>query len=182
MRIQQTKAPLLIALICVLAVVSAGCNSDTDDPGISVNNVTVASISPTDACVDIDGEPTDTDGDGTVDSNVFTSVLQQIAFDSRTRNNFSVHNDVIFSAVDIDYIMTAGPAPPNRTDAVTITVPAGGTASTGLNTVQARDVPSFDSTSRGAIRLTFRGEDVTGEPATATGQTELHIATICGGN
>jgi len=170
-------------LLVAAAALVAGCNSATDDPNQSSAIVTVSSVSPSEACVDYDGTPQDTDGDGTPDTTVYESVENTVNFESRLRNSDSgAFRDVIFSRVDILYEMTAGPQPPNRLgEQITVSVPAGGTASLGLTTVLANDVAAgfFDGTSRGSIRMVFHGQDVAGEPQRTEGSVPIRSVTVC---
>ncbi|RMG45446.1 MAG: hypothetical protein D6718_07365 [Acidobacteria bacterium] len=174
----------IIALGLIAAALLAACNGDIDDPDISSNLVAVAAFNPTSACVDVDGEGVDTNGDGTVDTQTFTSVQQTVTLDSRMRGSASSNlNDVIFNQVTIDYQMTAGGVPPQRTETITVTVPAGGTADVDVTTVLGADIPTYFSlNSRGNIQLTFRGHDIAGNPATAVGWTAVEPATVCTGN
>ncbi|MDQ7008138.1 MAG: hypothetical protein Q9Q40_12995 [Acidobacteriota bacterium] len=172
----------LAALGLVVVLTAVACNNATDDPGVSENVVTVSSVNPLTACVDVDGELVDLDGDGTKETTVYSSVTQTINFDSRLRGQAGgAWNDVIFSSVDINYILD-GSAPPDRSESVTITVPAGGTASQELTTVLATDIAAgfFSLGERGRIDLVFRGEDASGEPMTARGQVPVETATSCG--
>ena len=172
----------LVALGLVAAVTMVACNDSTDDPGISENLVTVSSVAPLNACVDVDGKLVDLDGDGTKETTVYESVIQEINFDSRLRGTAAgAFNDVIFSTVNINYILD-GSAPPNRTEAVTITVPAGETAAQELTTVLATDIAAgyFSLGEGGRIDLIFHGEDASGEPMTARGQIPVETATGCG--
>ncbi len=174
------SAAAFLLLAAAVAII-AGCNSLTDDPGDSTAIVTVTSFSPTEACVDYDGTPVDDNGDGTTDFTTYVSVENTVAFESTIRNGSDgTFNDVTFSRVDIYYEMTAGPGPANRLgEQVSFTVPAGGTADYGLTTVLATDVPLFDATSRGSIRLVFSGRDVAGEPRRAEGRLPIRSVTFC---
>ncbi len=170
-----------VCLAALLMLVVVGCNDFTDDPEISNNLVNVSSFSPLSACVDYDGELVDTDGDGTTDTTVFTSVVQDVSFDSRVRGGGgSTFNDVIFTSVNISYSVTGGTAPPPRNETITVTVPAGGSASVPVTSVIAGDIPgNFGATTRGNIVMTFSGADASGEPASATGRTPIETANIC---
>ncbi|MDH3283231.1 MAG: hypothetical protein OEQ13_00680 [Acidobacteriota bacterium] len=174
--------PAALALLFAFGVVA--CNDVTDDPKISDNLVSLSGFAPLSACVDIDGELIDTTGDGTLDTSVFTSVVQSAGFDSRIRGTSSSgFNDVIFTSVDISYELTGAPmgVPAPRTETITVTVPAGGSASVPVTSVLAGDVVAgfFDLATRGNVLMTFRGADVTGEPASATGRSPLETANIC---
>jgi hypothetical protein len=179
----STTKVVLLSVLAALALVAAGCNSSTDDPEVSENIVSVASADPTEACVDYDGE----DQDGTI---VFTGVLQSILLESRARGTSppSVWQDVVFSDVRISYEMDvdgAIPAPAPRTEAVQVTVQAGGATEYPMTTVEAVDVADghFERGDRGRIVLEFHGEDVSGKPATASGNIRLFTASECeGGN
>ena len=81
---------------------------------------------------------------------------------------------------DNEFVSTAGPGPADRIgEQVSFTVPAGGTADYGLTTVLANDVPAFNGTSRGSIRLVFFGRDVAGEPRRAEGRLPIRSVTFC---
>jgi hypothetical protein len=64
-----------------------------------------------------------------------------------------------------------------------VTVPAGGTATTGLTTILASDVAAglFDSTSTGNIYFRFYGADAGGEPYETDAELPIRSVTICGG-
>ncbi|HHN73853.1 MAG TPA: hypothetical protein ENK10_01360 [Acidobacteria bacterium] len=171
----------LAALGLVAALTLVACNNATDDLETSENVVTVSSVDPLNACVDVDGKLVDLDGDGTKETTVYSSVLQDINFDSRLRGQSNgVWSDVIFSSVAINYTLE-GNAPPNRNEAVTITVPAGGTATQELTTVLATDIAAgfFSLGEKGRIDLIFRGKDASGKPMTARGQIPVETATSC---
>jgi hypothetical protein len=168
-----------LAILAGFAVILAGCNSATDDPDVSDNLVSVASADPTEACVDYDGE----EQDGSI---VYSGVLQDITLESRPRGGSgdSVWQDVIFDEVVITYDMDEGAAPAPKTEAVQVTVPAGGTTDYPLVTVEAVDVADptlFERGASGRIVLEFRGENVSGKPASASGNIRLFTASICGG-
>ncbi len=174
----------LVLLMAVVALVAIGCNSSIDDPDKSENQVTVSGAKPTEACVDVDGELIDEDGDGTKESRVFTSFEQTIGFSSRVRAGAKgPFHDVIFTSVDIAYSMGRS-APPNRTEGVTITVPSGGTSNHGMTTILSTDTAAgyFILGDKGWIDMTFRGKDAAGKPMTATGRFQVRTATACGGS
>jgi len=172
--------PVILALMVV--ALGYACNDTTDDPEVSGNLVSVAGFSPSSACVDFDGEPVDEDGDGTADFTAFTSVVQDVLLDSRIRgdNPNSEFLDVIFSSVEIEYSISGGTAPPDRVDLITATVPAGGTATVGVTTVLAGDISgNFMGGTSGNATMTFKGEDASGEPVSAVGQTPIESANVC---
>ncbi|MFN7966915.1 MAG: hypothetical protein U0V87_14625 [Acidobacteriota bacterium] len=169
-----------------LALMTA-CNSATDDPGTSEAQVTVSSVSPTTACVDVDGIPQDVNGDGT-NEQVFQSVVQTINLESRVRGSgTSTWSDAVFTQVQVRYEMTNGSAPPTRTEGVAVTVPADGAGSVGMTTVLADDIITFwregvgsGTATRGTIRLKFTGRDAGGEPVSATGSIPIEAVAVCG--
>ncbi len=176
--------PLSVLVLLVVSLLAWGCNSSTDDPKISENLVTVKSANPTEACVDVDGELVDLDEDGTKETTVFESTDQTISFDSRKRvDGVGEFSDVIFTRVEISYELNAGTPPPTRTEGLTITVPAGGTASHGMTTVLSTDVAAgyFVLGAQGWVHLRFTGRDASGKPADAEGQFQIRTVTACGG-
>jgi len=173
--------PLALA---ALAMLLAGCSDSNDDPGESPNRVTMAASDPLEACVDIDGTLEDTDGDGSKDDPVFFSVSQQITFDSRVRGSVaSEWEDVILEEVEFSYDLRGGVSPPKRSSGISVTIPAGGTASTGITTVDAKDIIAgyFDGVREGTINVKFRGHDVSGEPIRVSGRIPLVTANACEG-
>ncbi|GEM_PF-2757174 len=179
-----TRPFFYLALSVILTALTAvGCNSNIEDPQESQNQVTVASVVPLQACVDYDGVMMDVDGDGTEEP-VYFGVAQDVKLQSRIRGNTGINkfSDVIFSSVTISYALSSGVNPPERIEAVTITVPADGFATQGIETVLGRDVvpPGFFGPGvTGTIYLRFRGEDAQGLPASATGQIPLATASVC---
>jgi hypothetical protein len=173
---------LLAALAALLLLGTVACNEATDDPEISDNLVTVAGFSPLSACVDYDGEPVDENGDGTADFTTFTSVVQTVTFDSRLRGSSSgPFLDVILTNVDVAYDLINGTNPAARTETITVTVPAGGTASVPVTSVLASDIAAgnFGSSTTGNILMTFRGADATGEPVSTVGRTPVESVNFC---
>lgn len=182
----KTWMKALGLLAIALAILAAGCNSSTDDPGISGNLVSISAIDPTEACVDVDGALLDLDGDGTKDDLVFVSTENAVNFESITRGLEppTGFKDVNFTRMDVVYEITAGPQPPSRlNEGIAITVPAGGTAEFPLTTVFAQDIIDgfFTGDTRGSIRITFRGADLAGEPATTTGLLPIRAVSVCEG-
>ncbi len=177
------------AVAATALALMAGCNSATDDPTTSEAQVTVSSVNPTTACVDVDGIPQDVNGDGT-NEQVFESVVQTINLQSRVRGSgSSTWSDAVFTSVQIRYDMTNGSPPPTRNEGLAVTVPAAGTGSVGLTTVLADDIIIFwregagsGSATRGTIRLKFTGRDAGGEPVTATGSIPIEAVAVCGGS
>lgn len=177
------------AVAATALALMAGCNSATDDPTESEARVTVSSVNPTTACVDVDGIPQDVNGDGT-NEQVFESVVQTINLQSRVRGSgSSTWSDAVFTSVQIRYDMTVGIAPPTRNEGLAVTVPAAGTGSVGMTTVLADDIINFwregvgaGSGTRGTIRLKFTGRDAGGEPVTATGSIPIEAVGVCGGS
>ena len=171
---------LVLAVVALAAFLLAGCNSATDEPDQSDNLVSVDSFDPLAACVDVDGEMVDVDGDGTKEQ-VFMDVVNTANFVSRMRGDASSSfNDVTFTDMEIRYDMRVGTPPPTRREAVTITVPAGGTASADITTVQAYDIPVyFHLGDEGDIVITFRGKDASGEKATTRARLPLYTRTVC---
>ncbi len=172
------------ALILAVAGLAAGCSDATDDPGISGNLVTVSGVDPTEACIDVDGELVDLDGDGTEET-VFTSTENSINFTSTLRGSSSGDfKDVLFTSMDVVYVITAGPVPPNRlNELISIEVPAGGSADFGMTTVEAQDIIDgfFTGATEGSVRVTFRGADLSGEPASTTAQMPIRAVSVCEG-
>lgn len=183
---QRTRLTALSFLVVVL-LLGFGCNSATDDPDVSDNLVVMTSADPTEACVDYDGVEEDVNGVPTI---VYTGVTQTINLESRPRGTggTSAWQDVIFTDVTITYEMDSGLAPPPGTFPVAgqLIVTSGGATAYPMVTVQAEDIADpnyFESGSRGRIVLEFSGEDVSGKPATATGNIRLFTASECeGGN
>lgn len=171
---------VLFALAALTVLV--GCNGPTDDPDVADALITVNSVSPTTACVDVDGERVDFDGDGTFET-AFVSVVQAVNFDSRLRTGSGGEfNDVIFDQVEITYAPDLGPPIARRREGIAVTVPSGGVASFPLTTVLADDVARIGTTdARGTITVKFTGKDAGGERATASGKIPLEAATACGG-
>ncbi len=176
----------LVALLMVALLAGMGCNSSIDDPSKSDNLVTVAGASPTETCVDVDGELIDENNDGTLqdpEERFYTGFNQTISFESRPRGQATgPFNDVIFTNVDISFEMGNG-GPPDRTEGLTVTVPAGGIASHAMTTVPASDAASGDFTigDKGWMDMVFRGEDVAGNKVTATGRFQVRVVNSCGG-
>lgn len=171
-----------VILVLMVVAFAYACNDATDDPEVSDNLVTVAGFSPSSACADFDGVPIDEDEDGTIDFIAFIAVNQNVMLDSRIRGNTpnSEFLDVIFTSVDIEYAITGGTAPADRTDLITVTIPAGGNATVGITTILAGDISgNFMSGTSGSATMTFRGADVTGEPVSAVGQTPIESANVC---
>ena len=180
-----TRIVLGLVLLLAGAALLVGCSSENDDPQESGNRVTIDSFSPTNACVDYDGSLIDADGDGTEDDIVFIDTVNDVAFSSRVRGtSTSAFQDVIFTELDIAYDFSAGTPPPDRPDiAINVTVPAEGTATLPVTSVLAQDAAVFfDGTTRGNVRMTFRGADAAGKPYSTKGALEVRSVTICGGD
>ncbi len=173
----------LSLLLAVVAFLATGCNSSIDDPDVSNSQLSVAAISPSEACVDWDGTQIDTDGDGTLDGTAYFSTDQVVNFESRVRgsNANSPWNDVVLTECEISYKMDIGFPPPPRRFGVQVSIPANGTGSVGLTTVDPNDVPAFFGPGdQGSIILRFSGKDAGGEPVSVSGSTRLLTATECG--
>jgi len=168
----------LIAFGVIAVVVLAACNGAIDDPDPSASIVSVGAFTPISACVEI-GE--DIDGDGTIDPTTYSSTEQVVTLDSRLKGRATSNmNDVVFTKLTIDYLMTVGSGPPQRNEGIAVTVPAGGTTDVPIDTVLAADIPGFFTlASRGNIRVTFSGHDIAGRPVTAVGFTPIEPATVC---
>lgn len=182
----------LLALLAAAAVMvlATACNGSTDDPGNSDNQVSVIGVSPTVACVDVDGVLTDTNGDGTLDNQVITSVSQTFNFDSRVRgastDQGSVWNDVILDTVTLEYRMDdgqPGPAAWVNRPSTPIFIKAAGTSSYGMTTVKAGDIgpgTNLSTSGRsGAIIATFSGKDTAGNPVSTRCTVPLECVNIC---
>ncbi len=179
-----TRIVLGLAVLLAGAALLVGCSSENDDPKESGNRVTIDSFSPSNACVDYDGELIDTDGDGTLDTVVFVDTVNTVNFASRVRgSSTSAFQDVIFTEMDVIYEFSAGTPPPDRLDiAINVTVPVNGTATLPVVTVLAQDAAVFfDGATRGNVRLRFRGEDASGKPYSTSGAMEIRSVTLCGG-
>lgn len=164
-------------LVAAAAALLCGCNDATDNPTKSESLLAVAKVDPPTACIDIDGT---LNGQG---QTVYTGVNQEVILESRVRgtSGSSAFNDVIIEEYEIRYEMNPGFPPPNRVQGVSITVPADGLSeATSIATVLPQDIPTyFSATDRGTIVVIFRGHDVGGEPASATGRIPIITATEC---
>ena len=179
----NVRRPLLVlAVLALAAATMLACNSATDDPDQSENMVKVTGFEPLGACVDIDGQMMDTNGDGT-DEQVFVDVLNTAQLTSYLRGTASSSmNDVVFTEMEIRYDLDIGSPPPTRREGVQVTVPAGGTASVDITTVESKDIPVyFHGGEEGNIVITFRGKDVSGEPVVTTGRLPIYTRTVCEG-
>ena len=179
-----TRIVLGLALLLAGAALLVGCNSENDDPDESGNRVTIDSFAPSNSCVDYDGSLVDVDGDGTEEV-VFIDTVNTVNFASRVRgSSSSAFQDVIFTEMDVIYEYSVGSPPPDRRDiAVNVTVPIDGTATLPVTTVLAQDASVyFDGSTRGNIRLNFRGEDAAGKPYSTSGAMEIRSVTVCEGN
>ncbi len=177
---RMTRLFLVLAVAGLATVLLAGCNSATDDPDQSENLVNVDSFDPVAACVDVDGKLVDVDGDGTKDQ-VFYDTINTANFTSRMRGQAnSAFNDVTFTTMEIRYDMKIGTPPPRREEGVQITVPAGGTASVDITTVEAPDIPVyFHGGEVGDVVITFRGRDASGEKAVTRARLPIYTRTEC---
>lgn len=163
--------------LAVLGLIAggAGCNSATDDPDTSENQISVAAVSPTTACVDVDG-------DGTTIYNV----LQDFTLQSRTRgsNGGAVWNDAYINSVDITYTMDdGGSVPPPLSLGLSLTVKANSTGTTPVETVPVSYIPAyFPAAGRlGHITLKFKGRDAGGEVVSVRPvDVPLRSADVCG--
>ncbi|UCF66368.1 MAG: hypothetical protein JSV80_11285, partial [Acidobacteriota bacterium] len=94
-----SRLPLIFvaALLGAFVIVVVGCNETLDDPDISENIISIVSVEPRNACVDVDGD----------ESGTFWSIEQTINFQSRLRGTtLSNFNDVVFTRVQFDYLVT----------------------------------------------------------------------------
>lgn len=182
-----------LSILGLAMLLTAGCNSATDDPGQSEAIVAMADADPSVACADVDGVEKDLNGDGTNEI-VFESVVQELTLESRVRSGGNVDfSDVIFDNVEIRYDLTVGQPPPRRSEGIAVTVPAGGTGAISLTTIFGDDIinywwelnpsnPGAGTAVRGTIRVKFTGRDAGGEPVTATGAIPIEAAGACSGS
>jgi hypothetical protein len=157
----------------------AACSDSIDGPKTSENQVAVTSVTPPEACADVDGDS----------SGVIFNVLQTFNLTSRTRGSTdqgSVWSDVVFDHVDIGYAMNdALPAPAARVNQAIspATVKVNGTTLFPLTTVLAADIgpgaPLSTAGRSGTISVRFRGQDIAGNPMTATAAVPLATANSC---
>ena len=171
--------PLLLVVVALFAL---GCNSSTDDPDTANSQLSVTALSPSEACVDWDGTEVDTNGDGTFDGTAYLGTTQVVNFQSIVRGSSSDSpwNDIVLTECEISYKMDYGFPPPPRRFGVQVAIPANGTGSVGVTTVDPNDIPAFFGPGdQGTVILKFYGEDAGGHPASAVGSTRLLTATEC---
>ncbi len=190
MRTSHRLALLLLLVAAPAIVVLSACNDSIDDPKKSDNLVAVVGVDPTVACAAVNGTLIDTNGDGTVDSQIVTDVSQTFKFESRVRgpetDASSIWSDVFLDTVTLEYRMDDGgaaPAPWVNRPSSPIVVKASGTSSYGMTTVKAADSgmggPLGTAGRTGAILVNFTGRDAAGNPASVSCTVPLETADQC---
>jgi hypothetical protein len=176
-----SKLNLALAAVLVISLVAAGCNGDTDDPGVSENQIYVAAVVPPTACVDSDG--TESGGDPPV--MVIVGTEQTFTFQSRVRGTSTgaTWSDAILTSVDVSYTMNDGGTVPSRTDPCNIVIKANANGATSLTTVPAAVINEFLYTPGrlGKVTLRFKGHDAGGEPIDVDPiEVPLQTVNVCG--